>query len=96
MRTITRRIVQSFLLGDKRIIANSATDGRALYLHGNKIAEYRTAEDGTLRLYITTAGWKSNTTKERLNGLPRVSIYQKAGVWYLNGQAWDGSWTMVS
>ena len=52
----------------------------ALFLHGNIIAEY--AADGGL--YIRDGGWQSNTTKERLNGLPNVHIYQKDFQWYLN------------
>lgn len=57
-----------------------------LQLHGNTIAILH--EDGTLM--ITNAGWFSNVTKERLNGLPNVSIYQKNYVWYLNGKEWNG------
>lgn len=58
-------------------------------LHGNEIA-YR-YNDPKKTLSITNAGWATNTTKERLNSIPGVSIQQKAGVWYLNGQVWDGS-----
>ncbi len=63
----------------------------ALYLHGNMLAEY--AADGAL--YINDGGWQSNTTKERLNGLPNVSIHQKNFQWYLNGEAWSGDWTLI-
>tara|TARA_B100002019_G_scaffold113878_1_gene98017 strand:- start:2897 stop:3184 length:288 start_codon:yes stop_codon:yes gene_type:complete len=62
-----------------------------LYLHGNMIAEY--AVDGAL--YIRDGGWQSNTTKERLNGLPNVYINQKDFQWYLNGEAWSGEWTLI-
>lgn len=51
-------------------------------------------EDKTV--FITNAGWQSNVTKERLNGLHNVSICQKKGVWYLNGQQWDGKLIKVS
>lgn len=51
------------------IIEGSKTN---LYLHGNLIA---TKSDGETE--ITNAGWFSNTTKERLNGLPNVSISQR-------------------
>jgi len=58
-----------------------------MFLHGNAIAyKYK---DGTLK--ITNAGWQSNTTKERLNGLHGVNIYQKNWEWYLNNQLWNGS-----
>lgn len=62
-----------------------------LYLHGNLIAEHRR----TGEILITNAGWSSNTTKERLNGIPGVSISQRKGEWYLNDQLWDGSWIQV-
>ena len=39
----------------------------------------------------TNCGWFSNTTKERLNGLPNVNIYQKNFEWFLNGKKWDGN-----
>jgi len=44
---------------------------------------------------ITNAGWQSNTTKERLNGLSGVSIYQKNFQWFLNGKPWNGDWITV-
>ena len=55
------------------------------------IAEY--TADGAL--YIRDGGWQSNTTKERLNGLPNVYINQKDFQWYLNGEAWSGEWTLI-
>lgn len=61
-----------------------------MYLHNNLIAVKVNGE-----LYITNAGWKLNTTKERLNGLPGVSIYQKNFVWYLNGKEWNGELTKL-
>ena len=42
------------------------------------------------KLWITSAGWPTNTTKERLNGFNGVNIYQKDFQWYVNGEAWDG------
>jgi hypothetical protein len=47
-------------------------------------------------LQISNAGWASNTTKERLNGIPGVHIKQKNWTWYLNGQEWDGGWKRIS
>ncbi len=90
MRKVTREICTSFLLRETRRISNSYTDGQALYLFGNKIAEYRS--DG---LWITSAGWRSNTTRERLNGIRGVSIVQRNHNWYLNNMPWSGEWTRV-
>jgi hypothetical protein len=91
MNTITIKITDAFLSGNPKKISNSKTDGRSLWLFENKIAEHR--EDG---LYISNAGWFSRTTKERLSGLPNVTIYQKKKKWYLNGEEWDGGWKRVT
>lgn len=91
MRKITKDIIGAFLRRETRTIGNSHTDGRRLLLHGNEIAKF----DKTGRLWITTAGWKSNTTKERLNGLPGVSIHQRDYTWYLNGEPWNGDWVYI-
>ena len=62
-----------------------------LYLFGNMIACHEA--DGTLK--ITDAGYSTVTTKDRLNALPHVSIYQRKSVWYLNEEEWDGDWDIV-
>lgn len=90
-RKVTTSIVSAFIAGNKMSVSNSSTDGKALFLHGNKIAEKR--EDG---LYITNAGWSSNVTKERLNAIPGVSICQRNLDWYLNGNQWNGQWTKIA
>lgn len=90
MRKITKEVCSAFMNRQRYSGGNSTTDGDALYLHGNKIAEWR---DG--QLWITNARWKSNVTKERLNGLNGVSVTQKSGTWFLNGKAWGGEWTHV-
>ena len=90
MRKITREIVDAFQNSRSLTIGNSRTNGEALWLFDNKIAEVR--RDG---LWITNAGWDSSTTKERLNGLSGVSIVQRRGVWLLNERVWDGRWVNV-
>lgn len=64
-----------------------------LKLHGNPIAYKYNDPEKTLS--VTNAGWFSNTTKERLNGIPKVNISQRKGDWFLNGQLWDGKLTDV-
>ena len=91
MRKITREIVAAFMKRETKKIGNSRTDGTTLYLHDNAIAKW----DENGRLWVTNAGWESTTTKERLNGIPGVSIHQKNYTWYLNDLPWDGSWTLV-
>ena len=65
-------------------------------LHGNDIARIEEDyENEKTTIYVTNAGWFSNTTKERLNGIPGVRVYQKKGKWYLNDKEWDGAWQAI-
>jgi hypothetical protein len=95
MRKITRESVDKFLSKETFKKSNMEVDecyGKfRLKLHGNTIAIL----DEFNMLSISNAGWHSNTTKERLNGLPHVRINQKNWNWYLNGEQWSGEWTRV-
>jgi hypothetical protein len=91
MRQITKDAIRAFYNREKFTRDNTSVlikygDYVELRLHNNLIAMIK---EGSL--YITNAGWMSTTTKERLNGLSGVSIYQKNYQWFLNGIAWDGS-----
>jgi len=92
MRKITKQATAAFM--DARPYKSSNTivevlpNVTILKLFGNKIA-YR-YNDPERTLSITNCGWQSVTTKERLNGLPNVSINQVKGQWFLNGKEWDG------
>ena len=93
MRQITKNAIEKFLNAES--FKNSNTEVEVLpnvtilKLFGNPIA-YK-YNDPNKTLSITNAGWKTNTTKERLNALPNISISQKKGVWYLNGTEWNGN-----
>lgn len=95
MRKITKLAVNAFIAGRSFKSGNTEVtveNGQScLKLHGNVIARYSDA-DG---LFITDAGWQTNTTKERLNGILGVNIQQKNWVWYLNGKKWDGRLTKI-
>lgn len=94
-RKITRESIDKFLSRETFKKSNMEVDqcyGQyRLKLHGNTIAVL----DEFNMLSISNAGWESNTTKERLNGLPHVRINQKKFQWYLNGNEWNGEWTRV-
>lgn len=96
MRKITDESISAFLDGRKFNKGNMSVevsgDFTKLKLHGNTIATI----DQMGVLSISNDGRFSNTTKERLNGLPNVRIHQKNWTWYLNGQEWDGSWKRIS
>lgn len=94
MRKITKQAVNAFEknknFNDSNTIVKQENGVTKMFLFGNLIAK---KENG--KVYITNAGWESNTTKERLNAIQGVSIQQKNFVWYLNGKKWDGKLTKI-
>jgi len=95
-RKITQEAISAFLAGRAFSKSNMKVVEEygiwRLKLHNNTIATIDTM--GVLS--ISNAGWSSNTTKERFNGLPGVHIKQKNWSWYLNDQLWDGTWKRIS
>ena len=77
MRKITKESVAAFLDGRKFNKGNMSVEVESGYtklkLHGNTIATI----DALGVMSVSNAGWASNTTKERLNGLPNVPLINK-------------------
>jgi hypothetical protein len=98
MRKITAQAVDAFMdarpFKKDNMQVEMLLNCTILRLHGNAIAYRYNDPDRTLT--ITNCGWFSNTTKERLNGIPGVSINQKKGQWYLNGEVWNGNLIDIS
>ena len=97
MRKITNNAVNAFKAGREFKGSNTKVivegDKIRMYLHDNLIAQ----RSNTV-LTITSAGWETNTTKERLNGVLQAfslpTIYQKNFVWYIGeGKKFKGSQT---
>jgi hypothetical protein len=92
MSNITHKATTKFLEAERFNENNTSVEVlpnvTILKLHDNAIA-YR-YNDPEKTLSITTCGWNTKTTRERLNSLPNVSITVKKGVQYLNGKEWDG------
>ena len=92
MKLITKQSIEAFM--DARPFKKSNMEVEVLpnvtilKLFGNRIAFRYNDPDKTLS--VTNCGWQSNTTKERLNAIPGVSIQQKNWEWYLNGEKWNG------
>ena len=95
MRKITQDAIRAFRngtnfkRGNTRLQCHTEMTGPVskLFLHGNLIAIHAAGD-----FKIRSAGWETNTTKERLNGFPSVNITQKDFQWYLNGEEWNGEW----
>ena len=89
MRKITKEMANAFNsdipFNKDNTLVKVGGDITNLFLHGNLIAHKIQG-----KLFISNCGWFTNVTKERLNALPNVSIYQKKGIWFLNGLPWDG------
>ena len=93
MRKITRLAVRAF--NNNQPFKQDNTEIRVIYcgkykriqmrLHNNVIAEK--TPNG---LFVCSCGWRSITTKERLNGLSGVHVVQRNYDWYLNGKYWTG------
>jgi len=94
MRKITEESVKAFLnkgtlkKQNMNVFFDRYDYKSRMLLHNNCIATYDYQED---ILSISNCGWFTPTTKERLNALPNVDIYQKNYVWYLNGKEWNGN-----
>ena len=67
MRKITEVIAKALKNNINIRIGNSVTMNGEVFLHGNKIAKI---EDGALLMSL--AGWNTQTTRERLNGIADV------------------------
>jgi hypothetical protein len=94
MRVVEHKMIEAMRCLQCRKFGNTEvrTDNGvvSVYLHGNRIA---TVWDGGFRL--SDCGWRTNTTKSRLNalldfwGYPR--IYQKNFEWYVGNEEWTGT-----
>lgn len=83
MRKESATIALAFYERKSAKAKRTETDGKTVYLHGNRIA-WRN-DDGSISL--TLAGWPTVTTRERLNAICEVFGYgrpfhQKYGVQY--------------
>ena len=98
MRLITQQSVKAFMNAKTFKKDNMSVEVlpnvTILKLHGNAIA-YR-YNDPQRTLMIDSCGWFTPTTKERLNALPNVNIYQKSFKWFLNGKEWNGHKTDIN
>lgn len=100
-RKITTAAIEAFMSGRPFKRDNTTVEkvGRnlVLCLYGNVIASRDDFENMGIAaaIRVTDAGFPTATTKERLNGIPGVSVCQRKGAWFLNGQKWGGGWTQV-
>ena len=51
-------------------------------LHGHVIIQYAPLENGDEQVIVTSAGYETITTKQRINQFSPIGVYQKNWVWY--------------
>ena len=89
-----QKVIDSFIEDKYCKVTNTETNGNELFLFGNCIAR-RDRE----RIQVTTAGWNTKTTRDRLNMLPRVWVRCRKGNLQINFQSewkdWDGEWINI-
>ena len=95
MRKITKESIKAFYNREpfkkSNMIVKNKEGKTYLKLFDNTIATL----DEFNELFITTAGWNSVTTRERLNGLSGVRLRTKKEQLYLNNIPWDGKLTNI-
>jgi hypothetical protein len=96
MRVVTSKVTGAWRQGKRLTVGNTRTDGRNIWLHGNCIA--RTTDSGSIE--ISTAGWPTSTTRDRLNGILRslgirAYVSQRDYALFYCDQPWDGGWMRV-
>ena len=104
MRKITKLALNALMNGDYFKLDNTevyceADGDMVMDLHGSSIARRSGSS-----LWVTTAGWDTTTTKERINAVlqahgkrahhvkGRLMLYSKADA---SSQPWDGSWIQL-
>ena len=92
MRQITKDSINAFYnqeaFSKSNMIVQVLPNVTVLKYHNNDIAYLYNDPENTLS--ITNCGYFTSTTKERLNALKGVNLYQKNFVWHLNGKEWNG------
>ena len=99
MRKITQQAINAFMNdftfnnSNTQVTIGTNKEGKhtILYLFGNEIVHKINGQ-----ISISNCGYFTNTTKERLNGIPGVRINQSKGKWFLNGKEWDGKPTKIN
>ena len=86
-RQVTKEIVKAFMNDQAKRVSNSEVhtdfNSTRLYLFDNLIA---IKKKDTGKIEVSMAGYPTVTTRERLNGIPGVSITQRNFKQFLNGK----------
>jgi len=89
--SIAQMVINSFLNQECRKREKFRSTGDTLNIYEQEIARRRNDN----RLEVRIANRASPTLKRFLNRLPGVHVYHRNFILYLNGNRWDGNWTIV-
>lgn len=69
------------VIGNNTELVEDPSGSISVELHGHRVLTFRRNND----IVLDSAGWKTSTTKDRLNRYTpnSVSIHQRDGVWYV-------------
>lgn len=95
MSKITSQAADAFMFGEPFSSGNTTVTVEdnitTMILHGHVIAYNQRGECPFIA--VSNRGYFTKVTKDRLNGIPGVSVVQRNGRWFLNGDEWDGELT---
>lgn len=91
MRKVTEKVISAWERGESCSVGNTMTDGVTVWLHGHAIIK----RDDAGMTFVRSAGYRTKTTKERLNAV--TDVVQRKGEWYLNGRLWSNheDWSLA-
>ena len=75
MRQVSKQIKEAFENGSRKVCGNTTTDGKSVWLFGNKII----TKDSKGNVYWTMCGWNSRTTRERLKSILGLRLHTVKG-----------------
>ena len=84
-----RPVIEAFKEKKAKKISNTKSTGTQLLLFGNCIAKWSAD-----KILITNAGWKTITTRDRLQILG-ANLHVRKKIWYLNDVEWNGNWIKI-
>ena len=95
-RKVALKASEAFMVRKKGSFGNTMItldkNGNAsMFLFGNRIAFHTTDN----RIFVTTAGWDTNSTRSRLNEILGIRVTTRRSMLSLNGHEWDGRWAEV-
>lgn len=92
MRQVSKTIKEAFENGSRKVSGNTTTDGKSVWLFGNKII----TQDSKGNIYWTMCGYGTRTTMERLKSILGLRLHTVKGCIQLKipsgTRAGEGEW----